>query len=450
MSRPPFATQLDEIESCFEGVIPSEIVTLGSDGYPNVVSLSVVHRVDDEHVALSRQFFNKTDRNTATNPYAQVSLISPVDGRVYLLDLMYERTETEGELFERMRTALDAVAAFEGMNNIFRLKGTDICRVLDCRPERADWVANHATRRTVDIGRVEHVSRRLSEAADLDELVAITLASCATVLGYEHAFLMLVDEPGQRLYTVGSIGFPASGTGSEVRFGEGMIGVAAARKQSVRVTHMSRQLNYSHASLEPVVEHSHTTLEQVIPLPQLPSVQSQLVSPMLAHRQLAGVLCLQSETPGAFQSSDECVAGIIGSQVAMAMAGLNAAEAAAESEATQPPGRAAEVKHYAEDDSIFLDNEYLIKGVAGGILWRLLRNREETGRDEFSNKEIRLDQTLDLPDIKDNLEARLVLLRKRLEERCDYMRIERTARGRFKLAVTRPLELVQVQGGGPL
>ena len=109
-----------------------------------------------------------------------------------------------------------------------------------------------------------------------------------------------------------------------------------------------------------------------------------------------------------------------------------------------------EVRHYAEDDSVFLDNEYLIKGVAGGILWRLLRNYDETGRSDFSNREIRLDQTLELPDIKDNLEARLILLRKRLEERCDYLRIEKTARGRFRLVVDRPLNLVGVEGGGPL
>jgi hypothetical protein len=108
------------------------------------------------------------------------------------------------------------------------------------------------------------------------------------------------------------------------------------------------------------------------------------------------------------------------------------------------------VKHYAEDDSVFLDNEYLIKGVAGGILWRLLRSHEEEHRSEFSNKEMRLDQSLELPDIKDNLEARLILLRKRLEERCDYLRIEKTARGRFRLVVARPLALVQVEGGGPL
>ena len=101
-------------------------------------------------------------------------------------------------------------------------------------------------------------------------------------------------------------------------------------------------------------------------------------------------------------------------------------------------------------DTIFIDNEYLIKGVAGGILWRLLNAHEHEHRTDFSNKEIRLDQSLELPDIKDNLEARLILLRKRLEERSEDIRIEKTARGRFRLVVNRPLVLVSVAAASPL
>ena len=64
----------------------------------------MVHHIDENHVALSRQFFNKTDENTTVNPSAQLLLMEPETGRLFWLDVTYERTETEGPLFERMRT----------------------------------------------------------------------------------------------------------------------------------------------------------------------------------------------------------------------------------------------------------------------------------------------------------------------------------------------------------
>ena len=440
---------LEDIPTCFEGIIPAAICTVDNDGVPNVTYLSVVQRVDSHHVALSRQFFNKTDRNTVVNPYAQVSVIEPETGRTFLLDLVYERTEIEGPLFERMRTRLDAVAASEGMTNVFKLKGMDVCRVEACSI-LPGYLSEGPPRRDLKIERVEEFSRQLANVDDMEELLSTMLHVCSELLGYPHVFVMLLDETGERLYTVASTGFPSSGAGSEVRIGEGLIGVAAARRQSVRVTHMGRELSYSHAARESAGWGDAGPIEQVIPLPRLHSAQSQLVTPMLAYHQLVGVLCLQSDMPGAFQSADECVVGILANQVAMAIATLNKADG----DVTEPRAGAAmaavEVKHYEEDGSVFLDNEYLIKGVAGGILWRLLRNYDEHGRVEFSNREMRLDPTLDLPDIKDNLEARLILLRKRLAERCDYLRIEKTARGRFRLEVKRPLKLVHVEGGGPL
>jgi hypothetical protein len=112
----------------------------------------------------------------------------------------------------------------------------------------------------------------------------------------------------------------------------------------------------------------------------------------------------------------------------------------------QPPVQsdaATQVKYYASDDSIFVNNEYVIKGIAGKVLWRLLCSYAEERRVDFTNKEIRLDPLLELPDIKDNLEARLILLRKRLAERCDFLSIHNTGRGRFQLEVRRQFELRQ-------
>ena len=441
---------LDEIASCFEGIIPSVIATVAPDGTPNVTYLSVVHRVDDDHVALSRQFFKKTDENTTVNPYAQVKVIEPSTGREFWLDLVYERTETAGALFERMSTKLDAVAAVEGMTNIFHLRGVDVCRVMTTSAVPSESPEGPA-RRDVTFEKLEEFSSRIAGSADLDGLFQTTLSSFGQLLGYSHSFLMLADETHERLYTVASSGYPASGAGSEIRIGDGVIGLAAARHQSVRLTQIARDLTYSQASREFRERGRTPQIEQVIPLPALPSIQSQLVAPMLAHRDLVGVICLQSDSVGAFQASDECVVGILASQVAMAMSMLQVASRAEhEATAVAPAVRPVQVKHYAADDSVFIDNEYLIKGVAGAILWRLLTNYEAEQRVEYSNREIRLDQSLDLPDIKDNLEARLILLRKRLEERSESLRIENHARGRFRLVITRPLSLIEVEGGGPL
>jgi predicted pyridoxine 5'-phosphate oxidase superfamily flavin-nucleotide-binding protein len=127
---------VSDIRGCFEGVIPAVIATASRDGCPNVTHLSRVFYVDDAHVALSNQFFSKTIRNLAENPYASVLLIDPLKFEQYRLFLRYERTERRGPLFDRMEADIEAVAAITGMSGIFKLKSADIYRVvqLDMEP----------------------------------------------------------------------------------------------------------------------------------------------------------------------------------------------------------------------------------------------------------------------------------------------------------------------------
>jgi hypothetical protein len=93
---------------------------------------------------------------------------------------------------------------------------------------------------------------------------------------------------------------------------------------------------------------------------------------------------------------------------------------------------------------LLLDGDYVIKGVAGKLLWSLLRQFQMEGRTDFTNREVRLDASLDLPDFRDNFESRLILLKRRLDERDSLVRIEKTGRGRFRLDVDATLRLEAV------
>ena len=121
---------LDSIRNCLEGAIPALIATCAPDGTPNVTYLSQVHFVDNAHVALSFQFFNKTRENVLANPRATAQVVDPDSAAQYRLALQYLRTETEGPVFENMKARLAGIASHTGMSKVFRLRGSDIYRLL--------------------------------------------------------------------------------------------------------------------------------------------------------------------------------------------------------------------------------------------------------------------------------------------------------------------------------
>jgi hypothetical protein len=122
---------LSEISRCFQGSIPSIIVTSSIDAEPNVAHLSQVFLVDDQHVATSNQFFAKTVANLARNPLATLLCPDPVDLVTYKLLVRHEGTQREGALFDAARASIDAIAALTGMSEVFALKAMDVFRVLN-------------------------------------------------------------------------------------------------------------------------------------------------------------------------------------------------------------------------------------------------------------------------------------------------------------------------------
>jgi adenylate cyclase len=189
-------------------------------------------------------------------------------------------------------------------------------------------------------------------------------------------------------------------------------------------------------------------LEGEIPAPGLLDPHSQLAVPIEAGDAVIGVLYVESAEILRFTYEDEDALVALCRQVGLAMRLLDADEdrAAPGQASPVPPESAAPVlviKHFASNDSIFLGDEYLIKGVAGAIFRKLLRTFVNERRCDFVNRELRLDKTLGLPEIGDNLESRLVLLQRRLAERDQGVRLEKTGRGRFRLHVERRVELVE-------
>jgi hypothetical protein len=172
---------------------------------------------------------------------------------------------------------------------------------------------------------------------------------------------------------------------------------------------------------------------------------------MLSVGRLLGVLFVESPQDLAFGFEDEdmlvAIAGHLGAAIDLmhtSTESLAEPAATAPTAAAEAQGPALHLRHFAINDSVFVDDSYLIKGVAGAILWKLLKDHSQLGRTEFSNRELRLDPAIRLPDVTDNLEARLVLLRRRLAEHGPHIRIEKTGRGRFRLVVARPVELVEM------
>jgi len=440
---------LDSIASCFEGVIPASMCSCSREGLPNVTFLSIVHRMDENHVGLSFQFFNKTRKNIHENPRAQLIVVTPGTADQYRLDLRYLRTETDGPGFDRMRARLEAVASQTGMSRVFRLRGMDVYEVLDCRSvnqEGRSEIVSHAD----SIRELEAFTGRLDNCEGLDALLSTALEALADLFGHRHSFVMFPDEDGTRLYTGASYGFDPSGVGSEVVIGEGMLGLSAARRSVVRVTNLALDKVVARA-VRSGIEHrgEESILDKEIPLPGLPDVRSQLVLPLLSRNRLLGVLCLQSADPGRFLESDERVMQIVARHLAASMASTMAAgsaepKVAALQSDTAPAASHSVIKHYRSDDSIFIDDAYLTKGIPGRLFWKLLQAFVGTGRAAFTNKEIRLDASMGLPDIKDNLEARLILLRRRLDERCEFMRLIPAGRGRLHLDVRRSLALEEL------
>src|SRR5687768_1020201 len=256
--------------------------------------------------------------------------------------------------------------------------------------------------------------------------------------------VLLLDESTDRLVTLASRGYGTSGVGAEVERGHGLIGTAASELRVIRISGLEASLRYGRA-----VRRESGSATPEIPLPGLSDAQSALIIPLKLCDRLIGVLAVEDRDPARFAEWHEAYLEVIGNQIALGIDRMAEDEPSPQPRpvpaqlepATSGPRRT--LTYYTSDDCVFIDGEYLIRNVPGRILWKLMREFHREGRREFTNRELRLDPKIGLPPIKDNLESRLILLRRRLSEKCPDLRIVPVSRGRFALEVDGSVEMVE-------
>ena len=274
--------------------------------------------------------------------------------------------------------------------------------------------------------------------------------------------LLLLDESGERLYTIASHGYPTEGIGSEVRrrrrhhrHGRGARRADAGRQPQpdAGVRRGPCAAAYEERGGEaPGLE---------IPLPGLADAESQVAVPAMVLGQLVGVVAVESERRLAFNPTDEALRDVVASLVASAIeidqaqeradadrdrrrrGRARAAHAATRGRAATRRSRACGSSRSTAARSSTATTSSRVSPAASCGCCSVTTSA--TVAVEFTNKEVRLDPSLELPEFRDNLESRLILLKRRLDERDAPIRIEKTGRGRFRLVVDATLALECVE-----
>jgi adenylate cyclase len=446
---------LESLATCFQGLLPAQLFTCSRDGVPNAAYLSHVDYVDSSHVALSFQFFNKSRRNVAENPNALIIVVDPDTGQGWQLRIRYVRSETEGPLFDRMALRIEAIASYCGLKGIFKLRASDIYEVrsIETAPETMGVPSEDTIDRDIraaaqtpvfTLKAMQDLAQRIQEADCLEKLVDSILAGLDHSFGFRHSMILVPGEEPGVLVTIATRGYPQNGAGAEVRYGEGIAGLVAEARQPIRISGLLRGILYAYAMHQAEAHPDPERERRRIPMPALANPESQLGVPLLVRGELVGVLCLESEVRYRFHEEDKASLELLGNYLAIAIQNVQLQDASlvpaettvvAQAESSATNGRHHDLVYYAGDEVIMVDGEYLIRSLPARILWRLLTTRHTSGREEFTNRELRLDKSLNLPEWKDNLESRLILLRRRLEQKCQDIRIAPIGRGRFRLAV---------------
>jgi adenylate cyclase len=293
---------------------------------------------------------------------------------------------------------------------------------------------------------VAAVTHQLADLSDPGEIVAKLLDAVLSVFEFQHAMILLSDAARGVLAAADAIGYNQNLVGAEVPLSVGLIGQAAASGSTLRINDLSRMRRMGEAITETSPEDP---FRKEVPLPGLADAMSQIAIPLIVSSAIQGVLFVESKERFAFDNSVTSGLEILARHAALLLA-LN--ELLADEAVALPSRRALattdtsdlsiDAVYHNFDHSIFIARRYVIKGVAARILLHMLQRGLASTDFEFTNRELRASLSNVLPEFKDNLETRLLLLRRRLDELELPLRLLRTGRGKLLLEIRGRLNLV--------
>ena len=271
---------------------------------------------------------------------------------------------------------------------------------------------------------------------------------------FSHTSVLLHDEARTGgSSTMASRGYGESGVGAEVALGDGLIGTVARERRLLRLTSLDADLRYGRA-IRREAASAPERFDAEIPLPGLPDAQSFARDPADGRRSPRRRDRRRRPRSDAVQRMARGLSRIIANQIALGIDRMiercNETADAAPEPASAARARRARTSADAVHAHVLQERRCDLRrrrvpdqNVPAQILWKVLGESQRTGRTEFTNRELRVDSSLGLPPVKDNLESRLILLRHRLQEKCPDLQIVPTGRGRFALRSDAALELIE-------
>jgi GAF domain-containing protein len=330
---------------------------------------------------------------------------------------------------------------------MFRLRGLDVHRVLRCTHLPRERPSQALDRD--QLAPLDELARRLQRCTSYDETARELLDALDDIFEIPYALVFTVDAAGGLLAAAGS-GPARSIVGTRLEMGAGLVVTAARRRRPV----VSANFQRARALTTNLSGNGDTSAALENPLPGLPGARNAAAIPLLVGEELHGVLYLESTLPGAVSGPAERLLHIIGTYAAAALLARTAPTTQSSIGPRPGPERsgrpALQLVYYQADDTVLCDSAYIVKGAPGRILWSMLSSYVDSGRSQFTNRELRLNESIGLPAGNDNLEARLLALRRRLASIDCGITLERQGRGQLELKLERPAELTVVPTTGPM